>query len=125
MQWVVVGPRGAKRIIKSVPREQHWPRRGAGGGLVRGGAGGGLVRGGARGGWRGGRGAGARGGFSTGANQVPLGALSQIRLEPPTLLPSTDRRTRLGSKRRLGENLEGEEDPEEADENSRTPARKK
>ena len=116
LQWVVVGPRGAIRIIKRVPREQHWPRRGAGGG---------LVRGGARGGWRRGRGAGARGGFSTGANQVPLGALSQIRLEPPTLLPSTDRRTRLGSKRRLGENLEGEEDPEEADENSRTPARKK
>ena len=116
LQWVVVGPRGAKRIIKSVPREQHWPRRGAGGG---------LVRGGARGGWRGGRGAGARGGFSTGANQVPLGALSQIRLEPSTLLPSTDRRTRLGSKRRLGENLEGEEDPEEADKNSRSPARKK
>ena len=114
MQWVVVGPRGAKRIIKSVPRDQ--PRRGAGGG---------LVRGGARGGWRGGRGAGARGGFSTGANQVPLGALSQIRLELPTLLPSTDRRTRLGSKRRLGEDLEGEEDPEEADKNSRSPARKK
>ena len=106
LKWLVVGPRGAKRIIKGVEREQFHPRRG--------------MRG---------RRSGTRGG--TGANRMPLrlgsprtlGAGSLVRLEP-LLLPSTDPRTRNKRKEMEGTtDQEEEEDPME--EGVTSPARKK
>ena len=119
LKWLVVGPRGARRMIKGVPREQHQLGRGA-------------VRGG-RGPWRGARGRG-RGGVATGANLTVRGEF-QPRIgetRPETLLlPPTEARTRLLSSKRKereemnGRDEEGEEEEEEMEAESRSPVRKK
>lgn len=100
LKWLVVGPRGAKRIIKGVPREQIQPWRGTG----RGGRG--LARGGAR----------TRGGgtVATGANSTAVG---------PAVLP----RSRIESNKRIREtdSVETMEETEEDEEGGRSPLRKK
>ena len=106
LKWLVVGPRGAKKIIKGVEREQYMQRRGARG-----------------------RRSGARGGSSrgTGVNRMPLrpgsprqlGAGCSVRLEAQ-LLPSTRQAT---SKRKEME-MAGEVD-EGMEEETTSPARKK
>ena len=110
MKWLVVGPRGAKKIIKGMQREQFFQRRGAGG-----------------------RRSGARGGPS-GANRLPLRQGSPRRpqtantvrpeslIPQPNLLPST----RQASKRKEREDTAGaEEEEEEMEEGATSPARKK
>ena len=118
LKWIVVGPRGAKRIIKGVPRDL--PLRG-GTRLNRG-------RSTTRGSWRGSRGSAA----ATGANATSVGRgmarAIEPRLEPDQLLPSTENRTRLGSKRKEREEGMEEEEGEAAEgmeEDSRSPLRKK
>ena len=136
LQWLLVGPRGAKKIIKGVPRE-YQERRGPGG--SRGGTG---PRG--RGRPR------TRGGVATGANVAAMGAnrntgqseavqLVRNLLPPRELLPSTARnteavtgRTRTASKRGREDGTEMEtemgEDTEEEEEfrsPGRSPVRKK
>ena len=132
LHWLLVGPRGAKKIIKGVPRE-YQERRGPGG--SRGGTG-----------YRGRGRPRTRGGRATGANVAALGAsrssgqseavqLVRNLLPPRELLPSTVRiteavigRTRMGSKRLREDGTEMEteagEDTEEEEE-SRSPVRKK
>ena len=109
LKWMVAGPRGAKRIIKGVQREQFHPRRGTRG-----------RRSGARGGTSGG----------TGANRMPLrpgsprtlGAGSLVRLESQ-LLPSIDPRTR--NKRKEMEGATEQEEEDLMEEGVTSPARKK
>ena len=109
LKWRVAGPRGAKRIIKGVQREQFHPRRGTRG-----------RRSGARGGTSGG----------TGANRMPLrpgsprtlGAGSLVRLESQ-LLPSIDPRTR--NKRKEMEGATEQEEEDLMEEGVTSPARKK
>ena len=106
LKWLVVGPRGAKKIIKGVEREQYMQRRGARG-----------------------RRSGARGGSSrgTGVNRMPLrpgsprqlGAGCSVRLEAQ-LLPSTRQVT---SKRKEMETAAEVE--EGMEEETTSPARKK
>ena len=110
LKWLVVGPRGAKKIIKGVPRNAQPATRGTG--------------------WRGrGRGGRARGG--TGANSLPLGRqparIETTLLLPPTqLLPSTAQRERLESNsNKRKDRSEGTEEDEEEMEESTSPARKK
>ena len=108
LKWQVVGPRGAKRIIKGVEREQYTQRRGAGR-----------------------RRSGIRGGNSrgSGVNRLPLrsgsprqlGAGSTVRLEAQ-LLPST----RLaGSKRKEMEVTAEAGEVDGMEEETTSPARKK
>ena len=134
LQWLLVGPRGAKKIIKGVPRE-YQERRGPGG-----------SRGGTE--FRGRGRPRTRGGIATGANVAALGAsrssgqseavqLVRNLLPPRELLPSTVRiteavtgRTRMGSKRLRedGTEMETGEDTEEEEEfrsPGRSPVRKK
>ena len=110
LKWLVVGPRGAKKITKGVPRNSQPATRGTG--------------------WRGrGRGGRARGG--TGANSLPLGRqparIETTLLLPPTqLLPSTAQRERLESNsNKRKDRSEGTEEDEEEMEESTSPARKK
>ena len=74
LKWLVVGQRGAKKLIKAVPREHQGRRGGRGPGRNRGGN------------WL--RRAGARGGLTTGANATALGEAGRgganiIPLTPP------------------------------------------
>ena len=109
LKWRVAGPRGAKRIIKGVQREQFHPRRGTRG-----------RRSGARGGTSGG----------TGANRMPLrpgsprtlGAGSLVRLES-RLLPSIDPKTR--NKRKEMEGTTEQEEEDLMEDGVTSPARKK
>ena len=111
-KWLVVGPRGAKKLIKGVPREQ-FPRRGR--------------RSNARGG-------GGRGG--TGANSLPLrgsprrfGESNPVRLEhllpPQQLLTATDPRTTRQAKRKEMAGTTEADENDEMEEETGSPARKK
>ena len=111
-KWLVAGPRGAKKLIKGVPREQ-FPRRGR--------------RSNARGG-------GGRGG--TGANSLPLrgsprrfGESNPVRLEhllpPQQLLPATDPRTTRQAKRKEMAGTTEVDENNEMEEETGSPARKK
>ena len=108
LKWQVVGPRGAKRIIKGVEREQYTQRRGAGR-----------------------RRSGIRGGNSrgSGVNRLPLrsgslrqlGAGSTVRLEAQ-LLPST----RLAASKRKEMEVTAEAgEVDGMEEETTSPARKK
>ena len=128
LKWLVVGQRGAKKLIKAVPRE-HQGGRGRGGPRAR------RTRGGN---WT--RRSGARGGTTTGANTTALGRGGRwgggaSLLKPPTLLPptepltSTEKETRLANKRNRDEAAEDETameaDSEQEEAEERSPARKK
>ena len=136
LRWLLVGPRGARRIIKGVPRE-YQSRRGTGGNR------GGVTH----------RGRGrprARGGIMTAGNNTTMEtrrntgqneAVQLVRelLPPRELLPTSQTatenitaRTRMGSKRMREDGMEmeteaGKETEEEEDFRSpgRSPARKK
>ena len=114
LKWLVVGQRGAKKLIKAVPRE-HQGRRGGRG-----------PKGNRGGNWP--RRAGARGGLTTGANATALGVAGRggvniIPLNPPpplNLLPQTEllpseNRMRTANKRNRDE---AEEDTAEMGEES-------
>ena len=91
LKWLVVGQRGAKKLIKAVPREHQGRRGGQGPGRHRGGN------------WP--RRTGARGGLTTGANATALGATGRgganiIPLNPPP--PSTSSHKQNCCLRRTG-----------------------
>ena len=97
LQWMLVGPKGAKKIIKGIQREQRTWR--------------GTMRRG-------------RGQITTGANAAPLrggaalrgmGGRGAARIESVRLLPSMDR-TRLASKRNREEATAEEATAEEGEE---------
>ena len=122
--WMVVGPRGAKRLIKGVPRQ--YERVATEGGRGRGGQHRG--RAGARGGYR----QGLRGRAVTGANAAPLRTTQATTRLGPELLPETSQfQSRTGSKRGReeaaggGEVEEGEEEESMDEEDGRSPLRKK
>ena len=127
LKWLVVGQRGAKKLIKAVPRD-HQGGRGRGGPRAR------RTRGGN---WT--RRSGARGGTTTGANTTALGRGGRggggtSLLNPPTLLPptelllSTERETRQANKRirdEVEEDGTAMEDSEYEEAEEMSPPRKK
>ena len=94
LKWLLVGPRGAKKIIKGTQRGDQvgWRGRASGRGIGRGA---GMEK-------RGGRRSMARGGATgqvTGANATPVRPQTSMLLSAPTLLPSRNPEHQAGNKR--------------------------
>jgi hypothetical protein len=115
-QWLVVGPKGGKRLIKGVPREYQY---------ARGRSSRGLQRGAGRGWVTGANAAPIRGGAATWMRGVADRRVNSVELLPPL---EQMNRTRLGSKRgrdQLVTEAEVEEEEMEEEVEDRSPARKK
>ena len=95
LKWLLVGPRGEKRLIKGVPREQPQSWRGTGR-VNRG-----VLRGGGRG----------RGGTATGANRAAMGTrtLGGQPLQPTRARLESTKRTRDQDSQEMEEEGEGQE----------------